>query len=105
MGKTTDSVTKVLEKHALVVNDGYVSAGGARYGSYALSILRGVVGKSTLAFRLAYVLSHSRSMLVADLCAQCNLTDTLMDGVTPEVTIGDALQPALLGPAFGVTPS
>jgi chromosome partitioning protein len=63
------------------------------------------VGKSTLAFNLAFELAGIRSMLIADLCAQCNLTETLMRGVQPEVTILEALQPALLGPAFGDDPS
>jgi cellulose biosynthesis protein BcsQ len=62
------------------------------------------VGKSTLAFNLAYELAASRSLLVADLCPQRNLTETLMRDAHPEVTILSALQPMLLGPAFGSAP-
>lgn len=101
----TSLLDKVLNNHAQVVNDGYVATGGPRYNSYAISTLRGGVGKSTLAFNLAFELAGIRSMLIADLCAQCNLTETLMRGVQPEVTILEALQPALLGPAFGDEPS
>lgn len=43
-------------------------------------------------------------MLFADLCAQCNLTETLMRNADKQVTIIDALQPVLLGPAFGMVP-
>jgi cellulose biosynthesis protein BcsQ len=100
-----NSLDKVLERHAAVVEDGYVNQGKLRYRSYAISTLRGGVGKSTLAFNLAYEMAGARPMLIADLCAQCNLTDTLMQGTPAEVTILDALQPRLLGPAFGDAPS
>jgi chromosome partitioning protein len=99
------SIEKVLEKHMKVVEEGYVAHGGLKYRSYAISTLRGGVGKSTLAFNLAYELAGHRSMLIADLCAQCNLTETLMREAEHEVTILDALQPVLLGPAFGDVPS
>jgi cellulose biosynthesis protein BcsQ len=104
-GKGGEGLEKVLRNHAMVINEGYVAMGGPRYHSYAISTLRGGVGKSTLAFNLAYELAGNRKMLIADLCAQCNLTEALMRGEQPEVTILDALQPALLGPAFGDRPS
>lgn len=96
---------KVLETHQKVVEDGFVRKGKLRYRSYAISTLRGGVGKSTLAFNIAYELAARKPLLVADLCAQCNLTETLLREKAPEVTIVDALQPKLLGPAFGDTPA
>jgi chromosome partitioning protein len=99
------ALDKVLEKHAAVVESGYVAHAGLRYRSYAISTLRGGVGKSTLAFNLAFEMAASRSMLVADLCAQCNLTETLLRGTPVDVTVLEALQPKLLGPAFGDVPS
>jgi cellulose biosynthesis protein BcsQ len=96
---------KVLQKHAEVVENGFVADGGLRYKRYAISTLRGGVGKSTLAFNLAHEMAGHRPMLVVDLCAQCNLTETLMRGVEPEATVIEALQPRLLGPAFGDPPS
>ena len=100
------SLDKVLDIHTKVVDDGYVATGGAlKYRSYAISTLRGGVGKSTLAFNLSYEMSSQRSMLVADLCAQCNLTETLRRDSDNDVTILSALQPKLLGSAFGDIPS
>jgi cellulose biosynthesis protein BcsQ len=100
-----NSIDKVLENHAHVVNGEYSGNGsGLKYRSYAITTLRGGVGKSTLAFNLAHEIAAKRSLLVADLCPQCNLTETFLRGFAPEVTILKALQPALLGPAFGEIP-
>jgi hypothetical protein len=99
------AVDKILENHRNVVENGFVATGGLKYRSYAISTLRGGVGKSTLAFNLAYEMAGQRTMLIADLCAQCNLTETLMRESDISVTILDVLQPRLLGPAFGDAPS
>jgi chromosome partitioning protein len=104
-GVPMNSLTKVLDNHRRVVEEGYCASGGLKYRSYAVTTLRGGVGKSTLAFNLAYEMAAKRSLLIADLCAQCNLTETLMRGADPKVTILKALQPVLLGPAFGEVPS
>lgn len=98
------ALDKVLDTHTEVVENGYVKPGKLRYRSYAVSTLRGGVGKSTITFNLAYELSQQRSLLLADMCAQCNLTENLMRDQEPEVTVLDTLQPVLLGPAFGVAP-
>jgi chromosome partitioning protein len=101
------SLDKVLETHRQVVEDGFAAAGALRYKTYAVTTLRGGVGKSTLAFNLSYEMASQRSLVIADLCPQCNLTETLLTrgGDKPEVTILNALQPMLLGPAFGDAPS
>lgn len=99
-------VDKVLATHTAVVENGYTVPNGApKYKKYAISTLRGGVGKSTLAFNLAFEMSSQRPMLIADLCAQCNLTETLLRGLETDVTILSALQPKLLGSAFGEQPS
>lgn len=96
---------KVLNQHTRVVEEGFQGSGDLRYSTYAISTLRGGVGKSTLAFNLAFEMAAKQPMLIADLCAQCNLTETLMRGYPHEITILEALQPKLLGPAFGDIPS
>lgn len=100
-----EPLDKILENHIRVVEDGYTNPGDFKYRTYAISTLRGGVGKSTLAFNIAYELAAKRSMLLADLCPQCNLTETLMRDAEHDVTVLNALQPVLLGPAFGSVPS
>jgi cellulose biosynthesis protein BcsQ len=97
----SESIDKVLETYANVVQNGYVKSGSPKYKSYSVSNLRGGVGKTTLSFNLAYELSRKVSVLVADLCPQCNLTETVMNGAEYDITVARALTPKLLGPAFG----
>lgn len=99
------SLEKVLHTHQQVVEEGLVLQKEPRYRNYAISTLRGGVGKSTLAFNLAFELASKRTMLIADMCAQCNMTEALMRDEDPLVNIVHALQPVLLGPAFGSAPS
>lgn len=97
----TSDLDKVLEIHRRVVLEGYRREKNNTAKCYAVSNLRGGVGKTSITFNLAYELSRHQSLLVADVCPQGNLTEVIMKSETPKVTIYNALQPRVLGPAFG----
>jgi cellulose biosynthesis protein BcsQ len=99
-----EGLSKILETHQQVIEDGYTAEKGQNFKTYAVSNLRGGVGKTSIAFNLAYELSRRHSLLVTDVCPQCNTTEMLLGDHKPKVTIYNALQPAILGPAFGSPP-
>lgn len=101
----SSSVDKIFDNHSNVVEGGFTKPGALKFKNYAVTTLRGGVGKTTLSFNLAHEMARQRSMLLADLCPQCNFTETVMRDESPEVTILRALQPVLLGPAFGEKPT
>lgn len=98
------SLDKVLETHQKVIREGYVCGSGQGFNYYAVSNLRGGVGKSSIAFNLAYEISRKSSCLMTDLCPQCNFTEMLLGDFRPKVNIYDALKPMILGAAFGEVP-
>jgi len=95
---------KVIETHQRVVREGYRKEQGQGFRSYAISNLRGGVGKSSIAFNLAYEVSRQASVLLSDLCPQCNFTEMLLGEFRPKVNIYDAMKPMILGAAFGDAP-
>ncbi len=97
-------VDRIIQNHDRSLEDDWVQTLGFSYKSYAISNLRGGIGKSTISFNLAYMFSRSASTLVLDLCPQRNLTESIMRGQKTAITIADALRPKVSGPAFGVVP-
>ena len=95
---------RILDHYSRIIAGELPEATTPRYASYAVSALRGGIGKSTLAFNLSYELSRDSSLLVADLCAQRNLTETFFKHKAHKVDITSALLPQILGPAFGDVP-
>ena len=70
----SDQAEKVLNTHAKIIEEGFKAPTGQGFRSYAVSNLRGGVGKSSMAFNLAFLISRQHSVLIADVCPQCNLT-------------------------------
>lgn len=97
----SSDLDKVLEIHKKVVLEGYRRDSVPAGRCYAVSNLRGGVGKTSITFNLAYELSRLQSVLIADVCPQANLTEVIMKSEKAKVTIYNALQPRVLGPAFG----
>lgn len=95
---------KVLSTHQKVVLNDYTAPQGQGFNSYAVTNLRGGVGKSSIAFNLAFEISKLYPTLFSDLCPQCNFTEMLLGEEKPNVTVYDGLKPAILGSAFGDTP-
>ncbi|AGP42394.1 chromosome partitioning protein [Sorangium cellulosum] len=100
----TTSLEKVLERHAQILESAFVQPAGQKFRSYAISNLRGGVGKSSIAFNLAYEISREHALLVTDVCPQRNMTELLLGDFKPKATLYNALQPIILGPAFGEPP-
>lgn len=95
---------KILSVHQQVIDEGYTRTTGPNFKSYAVTNLRGGVGKSFIAFNLAYEVSRKHSVLLADLCPQCHFTTLLLGDYRPKVNIYDALQPITVGAPWGDIP-
>jgi len=95
---------RIIDNHDQSVAEGYAAPVDFKYQTYAVSNLRGGIGKSTITFNLAWLMSREAPTLIADVCPQRNLTESFMRGTDAEVTIAQALLPRVLGPAFGSIP-
>ncbi len=100
----SEGLDKIISNHEQSLSLASAPKAGFKFSRYCMSNLRGGIGKSTLTFNIAYLMSRVRNTLVADLCAQCNLTEAMMRGDDTPITIADALRPRLMGPAFGDIP-
>jgi chromosome partitioning protein len=88
----------LLERFKAVADGQSVPRPSARFSTYAISNFRGGIGKSTLAFNLAWEVSRAKRTLLLDLCPQCNFTQSLLgeDADQCTHTIYDALLPHVM---------
>ncbi len=90
---------RLLERFKLVA-DGKFKAPEGRdtFKNYAITNFRGGIGKSTLAFNLAWEVSRENKSLAFDACPQCNFSQSLLgdDLENNTVTLYDALLPKVM---------
>ena len=95
---SSTEIDGVLERSKSVLQGEFLPPLGQKYKTYAVTNFRGGIGKSTLAFNLAYELSRDCSTLLVDACPQrnfsqnifgdalCDFEKTLYDALIVEIT-------------------
>lgn len=83
----------ILERSQHVLQGEYLPPREQKFQTYAVTNFRGGIGKSTLAFNLAYELSRSHPTLLFDACSQRNFSQNVFGDVLHEFrqTVYDAL--------------
>lgn len=88
----------VLERSERILEGAFEPDRTSKFASYAVTNFRGGIGKSTLAFNLAFELSQQNSVLLLDTCSQRNFSQnvfgdhlsdfpqTLYDGLVVGIT-------------------
>lgn len=91
-------IERVLERSEKILEGEFQPDRSTKFDSYAISNFRGGIGKSTLAFNLAYEMSIQESVLLLDTCSQRNFSQnifgdqladfdrTLYDALVVEIT-------------------
>jgi cellulose biosynthesis protein BcsQ len=100
MGSDLD---KLLETFKLVVEGKDVPRPHGSFTNYTITNFRGGIGKSTLAFNLAWEVSRKKKSLLFDLCPQCNFSQSLLG---PDLDgCGTTIYDALLSRVMAGTPT
>lgn len=97
MTSTESGLQRLLSNFKAVLNNEPVPRPEARFKTYAITNFRGGIGKSTLAFNLAYEVSRQEKTLLVDVCPQRNFTQSLLGDTQTEypISIYDALLPSV----------
>src|ERR1039457_2048124 len=95
--KRMAQIDDLLSRFKAVSDGQAVSMPNDHFNSYAITNFRGGIGKSTLAFNLAWEISRTNNLLALDVCPQTNFTQSLLgsDRFSP-YTIYDALLPLVM---------
>lgn len=88
-----NELDEVLERSERVLKGEELPLRDERFKTYAITNFRGGIGKSTLAFNLAYELSRNFPTLLVDTCSQRNFSQNVFGDVLMEFpqTLYDAL--------------
>jgi cellulose biosynthesis protein BcsQ len=97
---------KLLERFKTVAEGGEVDRPNQKFTTYAITNFRGGIGKSTIAFNLAYEVSRNHKSLLFDLCPQTNFTQSLLgdDAHIATQTIYDALLSRVMAGTQSIEP-
>ena len=97
---------RLLDRFKTIASGGSVPRPETRFTTYAISNFRGGIGKSTLAFNLAWEVSRAKKTLLLDLCPQTNFTQSLLgeDASKEMPNIYDALLPRVMAGTPAVSP-
>lgn len=71
-------ISSILERSEAVLAGETLPERENRYKTYAVSNFRGGIGKSTLAFNLAYEISRNERLLLLDTCSQRNFSQNIL---------------------------
>lgn len=98
-----NTLEKTIDRYQTICKGGAVVGPTQRYAKYALSNFRGGIGKTTLAFNLAYELSRKHSLLLMDVCPQSSFSELILgpealeemetniyDALLPRVSVGSS---------------
>lgn len=97
---------KLLDRFKTVAEGGQVPRPAGKYKTYAITNFRGGIGKSTLAFNLAWEISRTKKSLLLDVCPQCNFSQSLLgeDFMNCTHTVYDALLPRVMAGTREMSP-
>ena len=104
--KKEQQLDELLERFKSVVVGDEVQRPKSRFTTYAITNFRGGIGKSTLAFNLAWGISRASRTLLMDACPQCNFSQSLL-GQDLEMNphnIYDALLPHVMAGSREIAP-
>lgn len=93
----SSDIDHILNRHVAILHEEKAVKPPLTFNKYAVSIFRGGIGKTTLAFNLAFHMAQKDTLLVIDSCPQRNLSELLLGGDIDKAhpTIYEALLPAV----------